>query len=933
MRRADLAKRLISAPSESERRNLLAQNRRLADERLADEIRKACYAAWTGEPAKVQRAALAIRWLAKINDRTDIEAVSFWVAGISDITKAKFESAVINLDKASEIFERIKRVVDSAQTQVAKLLALAMLGRYDEAIRTGQKALRIFVREGDELAAGKIEMNLSNIVSRRSLHREAERYCKSARRRFIKAGENSWKAMAENGLANTYAELNDFAKADRYYRMALETARAEKMRVTEAEIEASVGNLAQLRGRYAEALHFLELSRQKYSELDMPHQSAIADLEMADIYSELNLGAEGVEIYERVSRAFQRLKLRAEEARARLNYGRTAASLGNRSTANRELRKALKLFEREQNRSGQTAVLLSLSKVAIDSKDHKGASAWLIKAFAASRKAENPRHQIQLNFLEGELFRQTGEYAKAIKKLTDAQLLAKKHRQPNAMQSALNSLGKIAVSRGETKRARPLFAKAIQIIENLRSNLTAEEFSMAFFASKLEPFENLTQLLLGENKIIEAFGVLERGRSRSLLDAMSGSSERRSDVSGKLQRQLKELRAELNFSYKRYDSSMGPETDKHRADINRIESKLADTTRQINSLGLPNSHRKQVGFLSLRSLQKKLGESQALVEFVEFEGEISAFVITGTKIRYLRDLTTSDEIGRLLDELHFQFGALRYGSVLLGRFLDDLKSRADECLKKLYDRLLRPLELYLSGRRMVIVPVGILNYVPFHALHDGREYAIQRFEISHAPSAAVWNSLQARSVKKIKNSLLVGHADEQIPFVENEIREIKTILPRPRTFVGDKATFSAFIENASKFDLIHLACHGKFRAESPMFSSLHLADGWITVRDICAQKLRARLVTLSACETGLSKIFAGEEILGLARGFLTAGADTMVVSLWAVNDAAAGKLMRDLYKNLQRGESVAASLRKAQLGFVERGDHPFYWSPFILMGR
>ena len=125
----------------------------------------------------------------------------------------------------------------------------------------------------------------------------------------------------------------------------------------------------------------------------------------------------------------------------------------------------------------------------------------------------------------------------------------------------------------------------------------------------------------------------------------------------------------------------------------------------------------------------------------------------------------------------------------------------------------------------------------------------------------------------------------------------------------------------------------KFRAENPMFSSLHLADGWVTVRDICSQKLRARLVTLSACETGLNKIFAGEEILGLARGFLTAGADTIVVSLWAVNDAAAGHLMRDFYCNLQRGESISASLRKAQMAFVERGEHPFFWSPFVLIGK
>ena len=875
-----------------------------------------------------------MRCLAKVNEGDEIKATAFWVSGISDITRAKFESAINNLDKAAEIFSNLDRVADSAQTQVAKLLALAMLGHYDEAIRTGKAALKIFVREGDELAAGKIEMNLNNIVSRQSLNHDALKYCQRARRRFIKCGDNLWRILSENGLANIYAELNDFNKADRYYRMALEGARARKMHVTEAEVEASIGNLAMVRGRYAEALNFLELSRQKYDDLAMPHQSAIADLEIADIYSELNLGAEAVEIYERVTLSFRQLKLTAEEARARHNYGRTATSMDDKPTANRELAKALKLYESLKNQSGQTSVLLSLSKLAIDKKDHAGARTYLAQALASSRKGENPRHAVQLNLLEGELLRQTGKHSKAVAKLSDAHVLAKKHRQMNAMQFALNALGKIAVSQGETTKARSFFRTAIKTIENLRLPLTADEMSMAFFASKLEPYENLTQLLLNENKIGEAFGVLEKGRSRSLLDAMAGGVQQ-TKTGGKLHEQACELRAELNFYYKRFDNASEAETNKLTAEIKRIEAALANTLRQISSLGFAktNSRESQSDTFNLRYLQQQLGPSKTLIEFVEFDGTISAFVITRNKVAYFRDLTTTAEIMLLLEDLHFQFGTLRYGTLQLKFFLDKLKERTDECLKRIYDVLLQPLEKYFDGTQLVIIPAGVLNYVPFQALFDGDKYVIENFETSYAPSASVWSTLQKRQSRKIKKSLLMGYADERIPLVENEIREIKTILPDAKIHTGREATFSAFLENASRFDLIHLACHGKFRADSPMFSSLHLADGWITVRDICSQKLRAGLVTLSACETGLSKVFAGEEILGLARGFLTAGADTMVVSLWAVNDAAAGHLMSDFYRNLQRGETISASLRKAQMAFVERGEHPFYWSPFVLIGR
>ncbi len=935
MRRADLAKLLISAAKDPERRQLLAQHPRIADRRLADEIRKACYASWTVEPVKAQRAALALRCLTTINGTDDIAATAFWVSGISDITKARFESAIENLNNASRLFAKNGRLTDAAQTQVPKLLALAMLGRYDEAIQTGKNALKVFVKIGDELAAGKIEMNLSNIVSRRSLHHEAERYCLSARRRFIKARENSWKAMAENGLANTYAELNDFKKAEKFYRMALETARAEKMFVTEAEIEASLGNLALLRGRYSEALRSLELSRQKYNELGMPHQSAIADLEIADIYSELNLAVEAAEIYERVTLSFRQLKLTAEEARARLNYGRTAGMLGNYAVSERQLKSALKLFEKEKNSSGEVSASLSLADLAISARQFDKASRFLAKAAKISKNNENPRQHIQLNLLEGELLRNECKFSRAEKKFREAGSLAKKQGQLNAEQGALNSLGQIAVSRRNITEAKACFARSIKIVETLRSSLSAEEFSIAFFAAKLEPFDNLAQLLLSENKVDKAFEILEKGRARSLLDAMAVGNARSSKASGKLHAQMKELRAELNFYYKRIDSSSGADVAKYKNSIAALEATLAKTIRQINSIdpaktdaGISSADR-----FNLDNLQEKIGASRTLVEFAEFDGNISAFVITQEQIHYIPSLTTITEVMRLLEELHFQFGSLRYGSIQLKHFLDSLKRRADDCLKNIYDLLLRPLKNYLSGDRLVIIPSGILHYVPFHALHDGERYVIENFETSYAPSAAVWNALQKRSTRKIKTSLLIGHADERIPLVEKEIKEIQAIMPGSKAFTGKQATFDAFVKNASTFDLLHLACHGQFRADNPMFSSLHLADGWITVRDICTQRLDAKLVTLSACETGLNNIFAGEEILGLARGFLTAGAETLIVSLWTVNDQASGHLMRLLYENLQRGLSISASLRKAQLNFVERGEHPYFWSPFVQIGR
>ena len=546
MRRIDLAKRLIEAANNRERRLLLSQHHHLADVRLASEVRKACYSAWTSEPLKTRGAASSMLCLAELNPQDEILATKHWVCGIAAITKGKFEDAVDELGDAGEIFARLGRFNDDAETQVARLLALAMLGRYDEAVETGRKALAVFSRNGDELAAGKIEMNLSNVVARRDQHAEAERYALRARKRFIKTGERKWQTMAENDLANTYAELNDFDKARRFYRLALEGAIVGKMGVTEAEIEASLGNLVRLQGNYADALRYLESSRQKYAELGMPHQSAIADLEVADIYSELNLVSEAIEIYERVSQTFHRLKMSAEEARSRSNYARTAATTGEVKIARRELGKALRIFQKEKNHTGVTSVILSSVRLAIDLNDIDSASRDLKAAASAMKYSQNHRHHIHYALLKGEVLKKKGQAARAETAFSAALDLARSHRQPGAEDNALNSLGEIAVARGQAKKAAAYFASAIKIVEGQRSPLESE-FSMAYFSAKLGPFENLTRLLISDHKLDKAFVVLESGRSRSLLDSLSKRPGTCQKVA-KLDERLNELRSDLTYS-------------------------------------------------------------------------------------------------------------------------------------------------------------------------------------------------------------------------------------------------------------------------------------------------------------------------------------------------------------------------------------------------
>jgi CHAT domain-containing protein len=154
-----------------------------------------------------------------------------------------------------------------------------------------------------------------------------------------------------------------------------------------------------------------------------------------------------------------------------------------------------------------------------------------------------------------------------------------------------------------------------------------------------------------------------------------------------------------------------------------------------------------------------------------------------------------------------------------------------------------------------------------------------------------------------------------------------------KRFSDEAATTEALRKYSAGVEVLHLACHAQFRSDNPLFSSLRLSDGWFTARDAYELKLNCGLVTLSACETGMNTVAPGDELMGLARGFLSAGSATVLMSLWTVDDQATAELMVAFYEELARTNSPATALRNAQLKLLEQRPHPFFWSPFVLVGR
>jgi CHAT domain-containing protein len=243
--------------------------------------------------------------------------------------------------------------------------------------------------------------------------------------------------------------------------------------------------------------------------------------------------------------------------------------------------------------------------------------------------------------------------------------------------------------------------------------------------------------------------------------------------------------------------------------------------------------------------------------------------------------------------------------------------------------------------KLIIVPHGVLHYLPFAALSDGKEYLIDRFSIRILPSASILNFLQARTKNTATGALILGNPKLSDPrydlkFAQDEALAIGRIIPGSNVLLRSEASKTNLQNLGSKYPVIHLAVHGVYDLDKPLNSALLLAadrnnDGLLRAGDLYNLSLNADLVTLSACETALGKVATGDDVVGFTRGFLYAGTRSLISSLWQVDDLATRDLMVNFYTN-RTSMSKDEALRQAQLKVKKQYPHPYFWAAFVLTG-
>ncbi len=468
----------------------------------------------------------------------------------------------------------------------------------------------------------------------------------------------------------------------------------------------------------------------------------------------------------------------------------------------------------------------------------------------------------------------------------------------------------------------------------------------------------MVTLLLAQARPAEAFAYAERAKSRALLDLLAQGVEAKpagaDPNTSSLTHALATTRDNLNRLY------LAAETGESRnhvpGSVVEAERRVVELTRDLERLTPTTGLLERSRAPDADEVCAGLPDETVLLEYGAHGDTLSAFVLTrcgidaGVRAHTLGSLT---EVQNELNRLNFFLTRVAQGRRYLEVYGETgLRARTDKHLGALYDLLIRPLgplhpEHAHSGTKygteptdrpidLIIVPHGPLLAVPFAALFDGSRYLIDHARLSVAPSAAVY--LHCRSVPQHRAELFLalGVPAETIPAVQGEIRAVAAIAEAAdnpaETVLGEEATLAAFFARAPHAGVLHLATHGVYRPDNPVFSGLRLFDGWLTARDLYTLELRATLVVLSACESALGSQGVGDEQFGLARGFLYAGAPALVASLWPVKDEQTTLLIRALYTRLYRGENVRAALRAAQLELRAAHPNPYYWAAFTVVG-
>jgi CHAT domain-containing protein len=846
--------------------------------------------------------------------------------------------------RAIQLFDEAGKPVEAGRTLSISIQPLILLGEYERAQVAAERARKIFTAVQDAIRLARLDINVGNIFHRQDRFRQALDFYERAYSQLRPDKDAEGMIAALHNAAVCLIMLNEYEKAASTHEEVLKLCRERNMPLAMAQAEYNIAYLHYLRGAYGQAIEKLRAARETAQSAGDSYHAALCQLDLSEIYLELNINQDAAELSREAFASFKHLGMGYESAKALCNSAIALSQQGEGFRAFELFAQARDMFVQEKNQVWPSLVDLYRAVVYFNEGRLPEARQHCLAALEFFDASPLPGRAILCRLLLAKLCLKTGEVDTASNECQAALEKLSGKEMPFLVYQAHLVMGQVEEAVHHLQEAQQHYRIAKEALETLRGGVHGDELKISFVRNRLEVYENLVELCLASGPSpeaqTEAWTYMEQAKSRGLLELiihrMNPASAEGPKESG-VGRKIRDLREQLNWYYHRIEvEQLGQVTasderllalqDLARKRERELPRALRDTHPAGGKAGVESATP-----VSLASVREALGANTTLLEYFRVHDRILVAVVTEDGVEIVK-ITMASRVAQILRMLQFQFSKFRLGRDYLQEFQGPLLEATRGHLHDLHTELLAPVLPKVKGRRLVVVPHELLHYVPFHALLDGERYVIDSFTVSYAPSASIYMQHRKKQVSKTGCSLILGVPDRQAPSIYEELQAVAEIVPQAKLFIGPNATEAVLKEQGPRSRLIHIATHGFFRQDNPMFSGIRLGESFLTLYDLYHLKLPAELIALSGCSTGLNVVAAGDELIGLVRGLLSAGAQSLLLTLWDVNDSSTAEFMKAFYTRLLSGPDPALALREAMIELKQKYPHPYYWAPFFLVG-
>ncbi|HXZ03487.1 MAG TPA: CHAT domain-containing tetratricopeptide repeat protein [Ktedonobacteraceae bacterium] len=880
------------------------------------------------------------------------------------------EVALQDADRAREVYLRHGEYYWACTVDHNTAVIYTQLGQYQEALRLYARMLAIYPTLTDQSeivikrAAAMVNYNQARNLSWLGQFEEAYRLLQQAQASYSDLEETSQ-------IINVEINLADLDDIQGYYGSALRRYYLARDNLMQNELADSV-LLAELMLKMANCL----------VKLNRAQEASTLAAEAVELYRRLGDSldtGDALREYATILAASSRLR----EAHAALDEAWMLFTKGHfeHHASTTKLQQAELLLEIGDAPAAYEQAKLLKQHFDVQGLVSRSVRASLVMAGSLIEMARKPE-------LWQDLAAQSMALQEAASLCEQIAVMAHQHNLQDQVYKSQYLLGQIANIQEDPEEAARHYEAAIVQIETILDDLV-HDLSPSFLRSAWMVYEEMIALCLQQAETEQAFAYLERVRSIALRQYLSREkpvyqqeaiisapgSRANNAVIFRTQHELEEWQQ----NYRRYsaqladsDASLTASLDREvlEHELKRCEAKVSELFERLQLLEMNapaysdvslNEQRansagatRRLQHINIAQLQQHLLPNQLLLEYYLHQDNLVIFAVTTDGLIIHKNPDGVAQLERLLPIL---FAHLDPKGWVNNQKPPEQAVR--RLLHRLYDLLVGPLVAQLPSPHgyLTIVPYGPLHNLPFHALYDGEHFLIENFNINYLPASSILMHLDDQE-RGLTNGESSNRQSSQIPeqnsaiarlplvfgysehgHLQRALEEARTVaeLLGGRCYLEKEATIVRLIEAAPGSPIIHLATHGQSRSDAPNFSYVRLADGQLNAIDAFSLDLQeCELVTLSGCETGLALIGGGDEQLGLGRAFLAAGAGSLVMSLWPVEDNATNELMQLFYRRLLDGESKVQALRAAQCSLLQGSSsaysHPFFWAAFRLVG-